>query len=671
MRILHICHLYTTEGPGGVQEYVRGIARAQRALGHEVQILAGSMHYDEEGLVAGSTPDGLPVTTVHRRADEALSGDLGSSRIGAVVDSVLARFGPDLCHVHHWQGLTNDLARRAAQRDVPVVITLHDLYATCPLFFRMRVETEGCRPDLPLSECARCLLGRIPFTGPEGTEAMLDSRHRELQADLLAADAVSTMSAYMRDRLVAVPYFRRKDIEVLPIGVAWEGLGPVAPPAPDPGRLRIANWAGLAPRKGIHVLLAALADSSQAHRFEVHLYGRTDDSEYAARLRRLQGGVDVHWHGPFTTRSELEAIAASTDVAVFPSIEEPYGLAQDEAMLLGMPLVVTQPGAPTERVGARGIVIPASDPGALRTALERLLGSPELLRALRQAPAEARTLAQHVPQLQALYERVVAGAREEVAAITDVPALLARASADAEHGRLHRARRCLDRALALAPELPEVHECRGRILLGIGAAREAAGSFDRLVELRGDAAAFLHRGRAWALAGEQRIAIGNFDRAIDLDPSLAEAFIQRGRAWLAQGDARTAVANLDRAIELDPEAGEAYGLRGMARLSRGDLELAIGNLDRAILLAPTTPEFHDQRGLAYARKGDATTALFSHSMAIAVQRSYWPAWQHRGELRLRTGDAAGAEADFRQAASLQALAAERQSLLAAPDQSRA
>ncbi|NRA97630.1 MAG: glycosyltransferase [Planctomycetes bacterium] len=407
MRILHVCHLFSAELEGGVQSYVSGLLDHQRAAGHEVCVLSGSLSYDGPATVDEGGCDGVPVTTIHRAPEERWSADLGSERIGAVVEKALAAFRPDVCHVHHWQGLTNDIVRRAVAYGARVVVTLHDLFTTCPLFFRMRVDTESCPSELPLGECAKCLLGGLGGVGAVELKALLAERHEQLQQELDAASAVTTMSAYMRDRLSAVPYFRRQAIQVLPIGVMHDELESVDPPAPEPGRLRIANWAGIAPRKGLHVLLEALAGSAHASAFEVHVHGHEDNREYVRDLRRLQGDVDVRWRGPFTGATSLLEVAATCDLAVFPSLEEPYGLAQDEAMLLGMPVVVADQGAPPERVGGRGIVVPVDDPKALRAVLERLLVAPEELGGLREGPCGARRIREHLPELMDLYGRLL------------------------------------------------------------------------------------------------------------------------------------------------------------------------------------------------------------------------------------------------------------------------
>lgn len=652
MRILHLAHLSKAECNGGVQEYVHGVAKRAQRLGHEVAIFAGSLATDSSGGVESASFEGIPFTTVHRTPHENFSGDFGSDRIGQILDQTLTAFQPDLCHIHHWQGLTNDIVRRCAAFGARTVVTLHDLYTTCALFFRMRVDTESCRSDLPLSDCAMCLLGGFPDTGPVAMEAMLASRHRQLQHELLSADAVCTMSAYMRERLQTVPYFRRHDLEVLPIGVMREHLDVVPAPTPIPGRLRLANWAGIAPRKGLHLLVSALADSVHVDAFELSIYGGESNAAYVEDLKARAGRLRVHWHGAFSDSAALSAIAASHDLAVFPSLEEPYGIAQDEAMLLGMPILVSDQGAPKERILGRGATFTNGSVSDLRAQLESLLERPQRVAAMRASESGAWHVERHLPELFALYDRVVATPRHlrlgEPAEDT-AEALLARARSLRAQGDLRRTILNLNLLLDRSPHHQGGRLERGSAWLHLREPVRATHDFDAAIELDPNSASlFQLRGRAWIARGDATIAIGNLDRALELDPSLAAAYADRGLAWLMLGQLETAIANLDRALVLDPDYAPAYLHRGRAWLAKGDPQTALGNLDRAVELAPTSTEAFEVRGQTWQALGATQIAIESYSMAIAIDPRRASTYHLRCLALEALGDHPRAARDLRQ-----------------------
>jgi glycosyltransferase involved in cell wall biosynthesis len=86
----------------------------------------------------------------------------------------------------------------------------------------------------------------------------------------------------------------------------------------------------------------------------------------------------------FVTPTELDRLYARAAVVACPSRREGFGMACLEAMAHGVPVVGTGVGGLLDLVadGETGLVVPPGDVAALRTALERLLGDPELRRRL-------------------------------------------------------------------------------------------------------------------------------------------------------------------------------------------------------------------------------------------------------------------------------------------------
>jgi glycosyltransferase involved in cell wall biosynthesis len=154
--------------------------------------------------------------------------------------------------------------------------------------------------------------------------------------------------------------------------------GPPAPVRPVPGDgpriVLIGRWS---PRKGTDVAVAALAELEPGATldlygsvfpgyewYETQLRQQIRDLGLAGRVR-LRGFADDIWQA-----------YAGADVAVVPSRQEPFGNTAVEALLAGVPVVVTAVQGLPETVadGAHGAIVPPEDPAALADAIRAAAG---------------------------------------------------------------------------------------------------------------------------------------------------------------------------------------------------------------------------------------------------------------------------------------------------------
>jgi glycosyltransferase involved in cell wall biosynthesis len=145
------------------------------------------------------------------------------------------------------------------------------------------------------------------------------------------------------------------------------------------------------PRKGIGELLEAwLAVKSVVPTAGLYLAGgaalwkgvreAAGAGSSADRVREMEEKGLVHSVGA-VTRSRMPEFWNSVDVAVVPSLYEPFGLVALEALACGVPVVATTAGGLKEIVvdGESGLLVPPGDASALSRALLTLL-TDELLR---------------------------------------------------------------------------------------------------------------------------------------------------------------------------------------------------------------------------------------------------------------------------------------------------
>ncbi|MAE29610.1 MAG: hypothetical protein CMJ87_11635 [Planctomycetes bacterium] len=378
---------------GGTEQVVLAQARELQRRGVKLRVVAGTDRPAESGEdCLRETVAGIPVTFLPRRGDESMPREGGRERLRPLLERELA--GADIVHVHGTSTLTQTLVRDATRDgERPVVYSIHDHFPTCPRSFRLRVDGESC-PELPAEdECARCLAPELGLEGAAGRDpaekaskaqneslaelaAALGRRRRAGQQEVDAAHLVTVPSFAHRLSLGRQLDLRRAAVRVIPPGLCLALPGRAHRPrpfAPDSGQpLRVLHFGNLCEAKGTLDLARALGELP-AECVHLVLAGHGLDLDLNRRLRELAPHLSVDIHGAYDG-ARLEQIAASCHLAAFPSrLEESFGLVVDEALALGLPAWISDRGAPQDRLGCAGRVLPAADPAAWSAAFKGVL----------------------------------------------------------------------------------------------------------------------------------------------------------------------------------------------------------------------------------------------------------------------------------------------------------
>ena len=428
MKVVLVAHGSPPELVGGTENCVQALARGLAARDHEVVVAAGSMQY-EGGFRTTDAVDRDPNTGNAIRVRRIHRADLyfdhwqksASARVTEAFRGILREEAPDLVHVHHWIRLSRDLVAAAASEGIPAAVTLHDLWTTCLLSFRVRSDThEFCEQPLEAEGCLACagrMAPRTPWMDRDALGARFDARRADLVRELETARAVVVPCA---SHAATVERFLGLDATRLALRVVPHGRDLALrrpPPLPPPrahGRLVLASWGHLHPLKGPDLVLEAIARLPAPERVTLHLAGGDVQPEFTARLRRMAEGLDVHIHGPFAAEELADHPAARAHAMVSGTRAlESWGLVVDEAVALGLPAVLPRAGAFPERMDVGGALFYAPrDAADLARALQRLLeedGLVEMLRGALPAPAEVTpSVDAHVTRMLEVYDEVIA-----------------------------------------------------------------------------------------------------------------------------------------------------------------------------------------------------------------------------------------------------------------------
>lgn len=317
---------YSLTLPGGVQGQILGLARALRAIGHDVRVLGPC---DGPPPDAGVTPLGVSLPTATNGSVAPIAPD-----VSAQLRTIRALRDEDFDVVHLHEPLCPGPTQTAL------------LFKTAPLVGTFHAAGSGLAYKW-FKPAVRRLARRLDVRCAVSVEAM-------------AAAAEALGGTYeMVFNAVDIAEFAGGGRTVSSGGRAGSGGGPT-----------ILFLGRHEPRKGLDVLLDAFDRMPEGTRLWVA--GEGPDT---ATLRARHTCERIEWLGRISEADKVERLR-SADVFCAPSLYgESFGIVLLEAMAAGTPVVASDISgyAKVARDGADAVLVPPGDASALATALGSVL----------------------------------------------------------------------------------------------------------------------------------------------------------------------------------------------------------------------------------------------------------------------------------------------------------
>jgi glycosyltransferase involved in cell wall biosynthesis len=175
--------------------------------------------------------------------------------------------------------------------------------------------------------------------------------------------------------------------------------------------IRLLTVTSLVKHKGVYSLFRALSNIVwEGRRWHLDIVGDGGEAnEHSLMVLKLGLASNVTFHGQLP-KKKVAQLMQHADLFVLPSLVETFSVATAEALVSGLPVVVTRCGGPEEFVTTdSGIVVQPDDPMALALALtETIERLPTFDRSGIAKEARERFGATHVGALlYELYERLI------------------------------------------------------------------------------------------------------------------------------------------------------------------------------------------------------------------------------------------------------------------------
>lgn len=149
---------------------------------------------------------------------------------------------------------------------------------------------------------------------------------------------------------------------------------------PSSTRKTIITAARLCFQKNLDSLLEAFASLSDTHpHWDLVIYGEGEDRPMLEKMIEKEGLTGRATLPGWTT--SLSEQLANSHIFVLPSRFEGMPMALSDAMSIGLPCISTNcPSGPSELImdGHNGFLVPVEDVDALKSAMDKLMSSPEL-----------------------------------------------------------------------------------------------------------------------------------------------------------------------------------------------------------------------------------------------------------------------------------------------------
>ena len=356
MKALQLTREYPPHIYGGAGVVVDQLTQAlKRRMKVEVRCFGEREPTSDGVVVRGYTPwDRL-------KADKSGEPRFAPALETLSIDLAMARdpVDADVAHAHTWYADMAGLWIRTLHR-IPLVVTLHSLEPLRP----WKADQLGS---------GYLLSSWIEKTVVEAADRVIAVSHK-MRDDILAHFAADPTRVVVIHNGIDPDRFRRTDARD-----HLERLGVKPPYVLFVGRIT--------DQKGIFHLLEAARQLPKG--VQVVLCASAPDTpEIEARLKRaLPEHPNVLWIGEMVPVSEVVQLYSHSAVFACPSVYEPFGLINLEAMACETPVVASAVGGILEVVedGKTGVLVEPGRPDALAAAIRGVLDDPARGRAMGRA----------------------------------------------------------------------------------------------------------------------------------------------------------------------------------------------------------------------------------------------------------------------------------------------
>ncbi|MBU1691827.1 MAG: glycosyltransferase [Gammaproteobacteria bacterium] len=220
-----------------------------------------------------------------------------------------------------------------------------------------------------------CMMAEISYSITiHGPHLFFDPTHWALREKVKYAGFIACISYYCKSQMML--FSDQADwgrFQIVHCGVDPQHFGYIEVKQPAKKLLYTGR---LAAEKGLPVLFESLKLlGQQGYDYELTLVGDGNDRKSLEELARQMGIADRLVFAGFASQDGVRDYLMQSDIFILPSFAEGVPVSLMEAMACGIPVIATYVGGIAELIepGETGLLVPPSDPAALRDAIARYI----------------------------------------------------------------------------------------------------------------------------------------------------------------------------------------------------------------------------------------------------------------------------------------------------------
>ncbi len=443
MRILQIAHSFIPHTYAGTEVYTYSLSKEFSRRNQVFVFFRVNNPKEKEYTLTHGNIDGIETCAINHTFNKSRSFEDTYSDIiiDGIFDKLLDDIKPDVVHIQHLLFLSLGIIKKAKERGIPVIFTLHDYWLICQ-------KVQFVKDNLALCsaynehDCKTCLKTYLSIKKntvyfynilkkrvPDFVLRILRNAYVSVVNDLSDDDKQRKMLQkrldYVNDVICDVNLFispsgflRNKFIEfgipeskIIHLSHGIDKNKHKTGPKINSDSLRLGFIGTMLPSKGLDILIEAFKKIRNDN-LKLLIFGKifsyAGHESYANAIKHsVQKDKRIKLMGPFKN-DDISRVFSQIDALVVSSIwPENSPVVIQEAFLSDTPVVASRIGGITELVndGINGLLFNVKDADDLAQKIEYLIKNPDTLIKFKKNMSGVKSIEENAGELESIYRK--------------------------------------------------------------------------------------------------------------------------------------------------------------------------------------------------------------------------------------------------------------------------